>query len=200
MSTANSTLPPTVAPAAGNIQRNTLSYSRPKRSFAQRINIRMIAFGLVVLAVVGYPVYLYLDSVVTGGIQDVGGGFKQVDLKAMSSYPLDQVNGTLQDIPEKWRQLDGQNVVLYGEMWDARSAGSSDVKAFQLCYSIAKCCFAGPPQVQHFVSSVVVPGKSLENYPNLVKVTGKLHVNPLKDGGKLSSVYQLEVENIEPAT
>ena len=125
---------------------------------------------------------------------------KQVDLKAMSSFPLDQINGSLQDIPDKWRQLDGQKVILYGEMWDSRYAGDSDVRAFQLCYSIAKCCFSGPPQVLHFVNSVVPPGTSLGSYSNLVKVTGVLHVNPIKSEGKLSSIYQLQVENIEPAT
>ena len=160
----------------------------------------MIAFGLVVLCVVGYPVYLYLDSVVTGGIENLGGGYKQVDLKAMSNFSLDQTNGQTQDVPQKWRDLDGQNVVLYGEMWEPMSAGNSDVTRFQLCYSIAKCCFNGPPLVQHFVKSVVAPGKSLQAYDNLVKVTGKLHVNVVHDAGKVSSVYELEVQNIEPVS
>ncbi|MBV8780190.1 MAG: hypothetical protein JO353_02225, partial [Phycisphaerae bacterium] len=143
---------------------------------------------------------VYLNSVITGGIQDVGNGVKQVDLKAMSSFPLDQANGQLTDIPEKWRALDGQKVVLYGEMWQPMSTGDNNVKRFDLCYSIAKCCFTGPPLVQHFVQSTAVPGKSLNYYDNLVKVVGTLHVNVKHDQGKVTSIYQLDVENIEPAT
>jgi hypothetical protein len=169
---------------------------------SERINIRMIGFALVVCTLVGYPVYVYLDSVITGGIKDVGGGLTQVDLKAMSSFPLDQQNGTINDIPEQWRKLDGKRVVLYGEMWQPMSASNNDVATFDLCYSIAKCCFSGPPQVQHFVRSKVIPGKSLEAYPNLVKVVGTLHVKVIRDdaASKLSSVYQLDVEDIQPAT
>jgi len=81
-------------------------------------------FLAVVALLVGYPVYVYLDSVITGGIKDVGNGFKEVDLKAMSTFPFDQQNGAVQDIPEKWRALDGQKVVLYGEMWEAFDAAN----------------------------------------------------------------------------
>ena len=190
------------AGAAKPTSGSSIPYAIPvrKRSLAQRLNIRMIAFALVVLCVVGYPVYIYLDSVVTGGIQDLGGGFKQLDLKAMSTFDLDQTNGETADVPPKWRAMDGQNVVLYGEMWEPMSAGNSDVTRFDLCYSIAKCCFNGPPLVQHFVKATVLPGRSLEYYANLVKVTGKLHVNVIHDAGKVSSVYQLDVTDIQPAT
>ena len=171
-----------------------------KLPLSQRINMRMLIFGLVMLLPIGYIVYDFLDSVITGGIKDIGGGYKLIDLKAMSNFPLDQVAGTQQDIPQKWRDLDGHHVVLYGEMWQARSAGDDNVAEFQLCYSITQCCFRGPPQVQHFVESHVVPGKSLSAYDHLVKVTGTLHVHLQQDAGKVSSVYQMDVDNIEPAT
>jgi hypothetical protein len=178
------------------------SYKRrpPKVPFSERFNIRMLVFGLVMLMPIGYIVYDFLDQVITGGIKDIGNGYKLVDLKAMSNFPLDQVAGKQEDIPQKWRDLDGKHIVLYGEMWQPMSAGDDNVAAFDLCYSITKCCFNGPPQVQHFVRSRVVPGKSLSYYPNLVKVTGTLHVHLMQEAGRVSSVYQMDVENIEPST
>jgi hypothetical protein len=180
--------------------RPVISRPRAKVPLSQRFNARMLIFGVVMMLPIGYIVYDFLDSVITGGIKDIGNGYKLVDLKAMSNFPLDQVAGTQQDIPKKWRDLDGQHVVLYGEMWQAFSADNDNVAGFDLCYSITKCCFNGPPQVQHFVRSRVVPGKSLSSYPNLVKVTGTLHVHLMQDAGRVSSVYQLDVENIEPST
>jgi hypothetical protein len=175
--------------------------TRPS-SLLDKINLRMIIFAGVVLVLVGFPVYIYLESAITGGVKDVGNGFKEVDLKAMSNFPFDQVRGTTDDIPKKWRDLDGQKVVLYGEMWQPFEAGDGTVKGFDLCYSVAKCCFSGPPQVQHFVKARVVPGRSVYSAPNLVKVVGKLHVNVVydKEAGKVSQVYQLDVEDIQPAT
>jgi hypothetical protein len=151
----------------------------------------------IVLFMLGIFLVPFLTSVVTGGVRNVGGGFKEVDLKAMSLFTFDQVNGTINDIPPKWRSLDGQKVILEGEMWDARSAGPQ-VKTFQLCYSIAKCCFQGPPQVQHFVDSVATPDAAIDYYSGLVRVTGILHVKVKQGEGKVASVYQLDVQSLEP--
>src|SRR6187455_1442525 len=103
-----------------------------------RVTLRMIFFILVVLLLVGYPVYVFLESALTGGIRDRG-GYKEVGLKAMSLFHFDQENGTIDDVPQKWRELDGQKVKVVGEMWDPYSAGNQ-VVGFQLVYSIAKCC------------------------------------------------------------
>jgi hypothetical protein len=186
------TQPPRTAPAPAPLRYD---YKEP---WTRKINFRMLAFAGVLLLLIGYPVYVYFDSVISGGIKDAGNGYKEVDLKAMSVFPFDQVKGTVDDIPQKWRELDGKKIVVYGEMWDSTSA-SGHVKSFQLCYSIAKCCFNGPPQVQHFVDSVVMPGKDLDYYPNQVKVKGVLHVNVKQGPDKVLSVYQMDVESIEPS-
>ena len=183
---------------------DSVPYARveaPRAPLYQRISLRMIVFGGLVLMLVGFPMYWYLDSAISGGVKDIGGGYKLVDLKAMSTFSFDQQRGTLEDIPRQWRELDGQKVVMYGEMWNALSAGNGQLGSFELCYSIAKCCFQGPPQVQHFVFSRPAPGRELYYYPNLVKVTGVLHVNVVRDPGanKISQIYQMDVENIEPA-
>jgi len=174
-----------------------LSYGY-KEPWTSKINFRMLAFAGVLLLLIGYPIYVYVDSVVSGGIHDAGNGYKEVDLKAMSVFPFDQINGTIDDVPKKWRELDGKKVVVYGEMWDTQGAGDS-VQHFQLCYSIAKCCFSGPPQVQHFVDSRVAPGREIQYYPNQVKVTGTLHVNVQRDADKVKRVYALDVETLAPA-
>jgi hypothetical protein len=122
-----------------------------------------------------------------------------VDLKAMSLFPLDQINGKIEDVPEKWRALDGQKVIVDGEMWDPLSAGNK-IKGFQLVYSIAKCCFSGPPQIQHFVHARVVNGKSVGYYTGPVRVKGTLHVRMVRDESRITGVYHLDVESVEPVS
>ena len=168
-----------------------------KVPISQRLNWRMIVFFLIVGLLPGYFVYQFMHELVTGGITNAGGGYSHVELKAMSGFWFDQSNGTLKDVPEKWRKLEGQKVILEGEMWDPRGAGER-VSTYQLCYSIAKCCFNGPPQVQHFVDSTAIEGKKLNYYSGLVQVKGVLHVNVRHDAGKVQSVYQMDVESIDP--
>jgi len=160
------------------------------------VNVRMIIFAALAVVIIGYPVYIYLHETVTGGITDYG-SYKLVDLKAMSNFEMDQTSATNKDVPQKWRDLDGQHVALEGEMWAPESAAGALTK-FDLVYSIAKCCFSGPPKVQHFVKATVLPGKEVYYYNNLVRVVGKLHVNVVQEAGKVASVYQVEVESIEP--
>ena len=142
----------------------------------------MIAFAAVMLLLIGAPVYMYLDAVVHGGIKRTSDGI-EVDLKAMSMFPFDQENGTMNDVPQKWRDLEGQKVVCYGEIWAPTNAGRY-IDSFDLVYSIAKCCFNGPPQIQHFVHCKSTKDANLEYAQNLVKIKGTLHVNVTHDGGQ----------------
>lgn len=165
------------------------------------MNARILGFVLLLAGLIGVPVYIYVDSIASGGIKEIGGGIKAVDLKAMSSFPFDQENGTVQDIPEQWRQLDGQRVQLVGEMWAPNAAGNY-VGEFSLVYSIEKCCFSGPPQVQHFVHTTVKGGKLVPYYREPVRATGTLRINVVRDeaAGKVGSIYQFEVEQLQPAS
>jgi hypothetical protein len=163
------------------------------------MNARIAVFTIVMLLLVGTPAYLYFDSVASGGVKDLGNGLLQVDLKALSTFPFDQENGTIADVPQKWRDLDGKKIVVIGEMWEPYSTDQG-VKQFALVYSIAKCCFNGPPQIQHFVQSRTVGNYAAGYYQGPVRVTGTLHVNVVKNDetGKVTSVYQLDVERVEP--
>src|SRR5437773_7279709 len=146
-----------------------------KVPLGERINIRMVVFIAVIGFLVGYPIYVLIDAQLSGGIKNAAGGYKLVDLKAMSTFELDQTNGTINDIPSKWRDLEGQKVILHGEMWDSRGAGPT-VESFELCYSIAKCCFSGPPLLQHFVHATPLKDAQLAYYSGQVEVRGILHV------------------------
>ncbi len=169
----------------------------PLPSLSQRINLRMVAFGLIVLVMVGFPVYWYLSVALTGGIREAGNGYKEVDLMAMVTFPFDQKYGTIDDVPPKYRALDGQKVILTGEMVPMQSA-APEIQSFSLVYSIAKCCYNTEPQVQHFIHSDVSGGKQVPYYGGLVKVYGTLHVNVKKAQGKVDSVFQFDVENVKP--
>jgi hypothetical protein len=85
----------------------------------------MIFFIAFVALLVGYPVYVMIDMQLSGGVKRLSSGYMDVDLKAMSTFTFDQNNGTIDDIPQKWRDLDGKKVVVHGEMWAADDAGDA---------------------------------------------------------------------------
>ncbi len=158
---------------------------------------RMAVIVAIPLLIIGAMLHAFLEP----DVKDLGNGWKAVDLKWMSSFNFPQASGTMADIPQDRRELDGQKVVLYGEIWQPNEAGNGKLDSFQLCYSITKCCFAGPPQVQHFVQAVVPADVTAYSYPNLVKVSGILHVKAQYDAEakKVMKVYSLDVAGVEPA-
>ena len=164
------------------------------RPVSRRINFRLLAFIVVVGGLVGYPVYLMLDS--WGGTRQVG-QYTELNLKAIGNFPFPDSGGRTEDVPQRWRELDGKKVLLQGEIF-APDAGS-EMTNFQLVYSIQKCCFNGPPKVQERVFAYLPPGRPLPNYDQQVvaKVYGTLHVKVKSDGGVVTSVYDLDVEKFE---
>ena len=179
-------------------QPNIPSYATPSthKPAPRRVNVRLFVFLAVILCLLGLPLYIYLDSVFTGGIKNHGDRV-EVDLKAMSNFPFDQANGTANDIPQQFRALDGKRIEVTGEIWSPNSAGDG-IDRFDLVYSIAKCCFNGPPQVQHFVKAHA-KSDPLPYYNGLVRVVGTLHINVKRDPevGKVTQVYELEVESVQ---
>lgn len=157
----------------------------------ERVNFRLIFMIAALTVPLCWAVIVFLEP----DVKDAGGGYKEVNLKAISTFAFDQNYGRLEDVPQRWRELNGQKVILIGEMWITDSL-APEVENFELCYSIAQCCFTGPPQVQHFVKSKSRNGP-VPRYPGLVKVSGTLHVNVVASGGKVDSVYQLDVDSVE---
>lgn len=158
-------------------------------------NWRTYALIATVLFLFGYPIFVYTDALVTGGITQRG-DLLVVDLKALSNFEMDQDNGTTQDIPLRYRNLDGKRVLLVGQMWDPYAAGGK-IRAFTLVYSISNCCFNGPPKVQHFIQAIVPAGKAVDYYSSdFVDVVGTLHVGVESGEGHVQSVYRIDVEKV----
>jgi hypothetical protein len=174
-------------------------YEAPRRSWITRINWRIAIFGAVVCAMVGVPFYIWADEVITGGIHNHG-DYKEVDLKAMSTFDMDQMNATTNDIPAKWRSLEGQKIMAIGEMWAPHSSDNGRLDYFQLVYSKTKCCFSGPPLAQHFVDGNVVKGSHVYYWDVPVKVWGTEHTWIRKDPqtGVIKSIYHFDVDKVEP--
>jgi len=155
---------------------------------------RTYALIATALFLFGYPIYLYTDALITGGITRRG-DLLVVDLKALSSFEMDQDAGTTQDIPLRYRQLDGKRVLLVGQMWDPYVADGK-IRIFTLVYSISNCCFNGPPKIQHFIQATVPPGQAVEYSPDFVDVVGTLHVGVESAAGHVQSVYRIDVEKV----
>ena len=169
------------------------------RQFAPPIWRRITLRSLLVVAaaafVLVYPIYNVLDAAISHGIHRTG-DLLVVDMKAMSDFDFDQLNGVTSDIPAAYRNLDGKRVMLAGEMFVPNSAAGR-LDRFQLVYSIAHCCFSGPPKVQHFVNATVPAGRDVEYHPGVVDVIGTLHVQAEHADGRVASVYRLDVERVE---
>jgi hypothetical protein len=165
---------------------------------AERINFRLIAFLLILALPIGFVGYYFVGTLLTGGVwerQDEQGAYKEVDLRAMSTFEMPPLGATDAMIPPKWRALDGQRVLLKGEMVPGGLSigGDSD---FDLCYSIAKCCFSGAPKIQHFVKSRMPPGRQIRRMDGIVEVKGILRVGIERNGPDILSVYRMDVESI----
>ena len=169
----------------------------PKTPWGERINFRLLLVGAVVLLLVGFPFFVWIREALSGGIIRHG-DYSDVNLKAMSSFEMDQVSGRVTDIPAKFRALDGTRVALVGEMWQPAQAGDGSLRYFQLVYSKTKCCFSGPPLAQHFVDSHVAPGRDAYYYPDMVRVWGTLRIQFRKEAGVIKSVYAVDVDKVEP--
>jgi hypothetical protein len=172
--------------------------SAVKVPLSERFNFRMIVFIAVIGFLVGYPVYVLIDAQVSHGIKNVAGGYKQVNLKAMGNFVFDAQNGSVNDVPPQYRGLDGQKVVLVGEMFSRQSF--SEANRFELVYSIQKCCFGGPPKVQERVFCIVPNNGTVEIMGGQTRVTGTLHVKPKKDGDTINELYTLDVHKVEQAS
>jgi hypothetical protein len=165
---------------------------------SRRFNARMLVFTGVILLLIGYPVFVFVNTQLHGGVWEVHderGQRKQVELKELSGFEMDQIKATNDDIPRKYRDLDGQRVELVGEMYNSRSMGGIQSN-FDLVYSIKDCCVTPSPKVQHFIRCTAQSGKQLIYIPGMVSIIGKLRVGIERDGETILSVYRMDVESV----
>lgn len=162
--------------------------------------VRVGLVSAVILGLVGYALKVTYESVIQGGVVSAGDHYK-VELKQMSSFEMDQVSGTVADVPPRFRELDGKRVILEGEVAPT-AEGADKIRSFLLCYSVQQCCFTGPPKAQHFVKCSSPTGRLVPNYyrSGTIRVSGTLHVKVIKDAGAIQSVFQLDLDRIEPVS
>lgn len=166
-----------------------------RRPWWTQFTWRTVLCALAAGSVLVYPVYCVLDAAITHGIHERD-GLLHVDMQAMSAFPIDQATGTDNDIPICYRQLDGKRVELHGEMWNSVSTGGM-VSKFNLVYSVATCCYGGPPRIQCFVKSTMANGQQVEYRHGRMSAIGILHVGVEKTAGQITSVYRLDVQSVE---
>jgi hypothetical protein len=188
---------PAAAPPASPASHAPPAASRkPYVPLRERINLRMVLFFLAVSAIPLALAYSAIDYWINQGVNR-SGDYLLVDLKALGSFPFDQQDGKLEDVPQRYRELDGKKVKLQGFMWGHKSAGDRG-REFQFVYNVTACCFNGPPQVQERVYAYA-KGKSLRLFSmsQFAEITGVLHVRIVrdKDTGAIYSVYDLDVES-----
>lgn len=145
---------------------------------------------------VGLPLFSAIDGATPHRIRQRGNVWV-CDLRALSDFEIDQVHGRTEDIPKRFRDLDGQRVELVGQMW-APYRADGRVRDFDLVYSIANCCFSGAPKVQHLVKAKVRDGRSVPYSPGRVDVTGTLHVGVQPDADGIESIYRVDVDSVTP--
>jgi hypothetical protein len=164
----------------------------------ERVNLRLIGFVAIFAVIFGWIIFLSLDSVISGGRKNHG-DYWSVDLKAMSDFKFSQTDGTVDDVPKQWRELNGQTVLLEGEMAPTGQTSNGVGRQFELVYSVAKCCFGGPPQIQHFVKVTVPPDAEVNvQHSGVLRVKGKLKVDVTRDPetGAINGVYHVLAEGV----
>lgn len=175
-----------------------MSTMTPTIPLRERFNFRILTFIGIFAFLLGVPLYLALDSVISGGVKKVGDVY-EVDLKAMSTFPFDQQNGRIEDVPAKWRELNDKTIEMRGELAPGTySAVGLDAK-FDLVYSVAKCCFTGEPQIQHFIKVSLPPNaKANVRSDGTIVVRGKLRVDVTRDPEtqKINGVYHVVADEV----
>jgi len=182
------------SPAAHSLPYGQAEARRPRPS----ISLRLIVLLALVSAPFVYFGYVIIDQSLHGGVTNRG-SFYDVDLKSLGYFPFDAAKDDIDNVPAQWRQLDGKRVALNGEMYAPDSSGDN-INAFQLVYSIQKCCFNGPPRVQERVFATVPRNGTVRYYPQVVRVVGTLHVKVERNEvGAIERLYTLDVESVDPA-
>ena len=162
------------------------------------ITLRMGLLLALVAAPFLYFGYVIVDQAMHKGVVNRGNYF-EVDLKSLGYFPFDAAKDSLEDVPQRWRDLDGKRVALVGEMWTGGTSAPK-INAFELVYSIQKCCFGGPPKVQERVFAKVRNGGTVPYSWQTVRVVGTLHVTAARDEtGQIVRLYELDVDSVDPA-
>jgi hypothetical protein len=143
-----------------------------------------------------FPLVLVAIALVTRN-WDAFSRYQDVDLKAMGNFPLSAEAGTLNDVPARFRALDGRRVRMVGFILD--SSGNGHPTRFQFSSNPTGQSWHSPPRVQERVFATMPPGKTADFVGGLAELSGTLHVKVKYDSsGVIASVYELDVEQSAP--
>jgi hypothetical protein len=118
--------------------------------------------------------------------------------RSLGAFIFNQVNGTVSDIPGQIRSLDGKSVTITGYIWAPISANGKSMTSFELTDNLDGSGHHGPPLVQHFIHAVVPPEDSAQYSFGLVRLHGIFHVDVQHNAGKVSRIFSITVQRIEP--
>jgi hypothetical protein len=76
---------------------------------------------------------------------------------------------------------------------------AENIGEFALVPSLFACCFGQPPQIQHTLVVHCPKGKAVSYFGDELVVEGTLHVQEIKDGGFIVSIFQIDASSVRAA-
>ena len=119
-----------------------------------------------------------------------------LQIKDLGNFDYDADKGG--NIPRDVLALSGATIRLHGFMIPIDQ--TEKITSFALVPSLFACCFGQPPQLQHTIVCKTAGGKSVSYYPDELVVEGKLKVEEKKDDGFIVSIFEVELNSVQPAT
>ena len=165
-----------------------------------RVHPRLVVFFAIIVAPVAWLTYTLISFSATGGVQRAD-GVVEVDLRALGHITFNNMSGTLADIPARYRALEGKRVLLTGYMVSPETPGEK-IRKFEFLYDRNIGAFGGLPTVPDRVLGTCLGQNTvLYEYGPLMKLTGVFHLKINRDpkSGRIVSIYQLDVEDVERA-
>ncbi len=98
-------------------------------------------------------------------------------------------------IPDTVKTLDGKIFEFTGFMMPINEV--KNITQFILIQSLWGCCFGQAPEANHIVVVHMERGKTVDFYPDLIRVTGRFSVGETREEGYLVSIYRLDASKVE---
>ena len=97
-------------------------------------------------------------------------------------------------IPDQIKELDGKWVEIIGLMMPINE--TKNMTQFIMLQSLWGCCFGQTPEANHVIVVHMEPGKTVDFYPDAIKVIGQFSVGETREDGYLISIYRLRANRV----
>lgn len=167
------------------------------RETTSGVNLRLIGFFFTLLVGVGYIAGFAGWSWYQRNYQVRRDGYRNVDLKRLTDFAMNQSDPRIESVPQHARDLDGQRVRLTGFMVRPENTRNGGRK-FELVYNSNPGRSRGLPLVQERVMAYADKDIPIYDHVSFVEVAGTLHVRIVKDqDGAFTSVFDLDVDQAQ---